>query len=101
MRKVLLGVAAASAVMAMAASASEPDAPAPLVAGLIFGVDSFGDRPTLDPGQFFWGGRNFCWSDGGWRGPGYYWCGYARRRGYGWGGGYGWRGGGYGHGGRG
>ncbi len=42
--------------------------------------------------QFFFGGRNYCWYNSGWRGPGYYWCGYAWRRGYGWGGGVGWNG---------
>ncbi|HEY1941227.1 MAG TPA: hypothetical protein VGH40_03810 [Roseiarcus sp.] len=42
--------------------------------------------------QFVFGGRNYCWYSSGWRGPGYYWCGYAWRRGYGWGGGWGWNG---------
>jgi hypothetical protein len=42
--------------------------------------------------QFLFGGREYCWYDGGWHGPGWYWCGYAFRRGYGWGGGYGWHG---------
>lgn len=42
--------------------------------------------------QFFLGGRNYCWYDDGWHGPGFYWCGYAYRRGYGWGGGAGWHG---------
>jgi hypothetical protein len=42
--------------------------------------------------QFIFGGRNYCWYDDGWRGPGFYWCGYAFRRGLGWGGGAGWRG---------
>jgi hypothetical protein len=58
--------------------------------------------------QYFWGGHNYCWDDDGWNGPGWYWCGYEGRRGYGWGGGYGWgagrgwRGGGHGgHGGHG
>ena len=41
---------------------------------------------------FFWSGHRYCWYDSGWRGPGWYWCGYAWHRGYGWGGGYGWRG---------
>ncbi len=57
--------------------------------------------------QFFWGGQNYCWYPVGWHGPGYYWCGYAWRRGFGWGGGRGWHGwghgghGGWGHGGHG
>jgi len=57
---------------------------------------------VLGPGQdlgllqktqyWLWGGRNYCWYDFGWHGPGFYWCGYATRRGYGWGGPIGWRG---------
>jgi hypothetical protein len=46
----------------------------------------------VEQAQFAYGGRNYCWYDGGWRGPGYYWCGYAWRRGFGWGGGVGWHG---------
>jgi hypothetical protein len=49
--------------------------------------------------QYIFGGRNYCWYDDGWRGPGFYWCGYAFRRGLGWGGGAGWRGWHGGHGG--
>jgi hypothetical protein len=66
-------------------------------------VDRF--TPTAIPSdieqtQFVFGGRNYCWYDDGWRGPGYYWCGYAFRRGLGWGGGAGWHGWGHGGGGR-
>lgn len=42
--------------------------------------------------QYFYGGRRYCFYPDGWRGPGYYWCGYAWRRGFGWGGPMGWRG---------
>jgi hypothetical protein len=50
-------------------------------------------EPTrLTQAQFFWGARNWCFYPDGWRGPGYYWCGYAYRRGYGWGGPIGWHG---------
>jgi hypothetical protein len=45
---------------------------------------------------FLFGGHQYCWYDAGWQGAGWYWCGYAERRGYGWGGGAGW----HGHGGR-
>jgi len=44
-----------------------------------------------DPGYVF-EGHEYCWTDAGWRGPGYYWCGYENRRGYGWGGPAGWHG---------
>jgi hypothetical protein len=47
---------------------------------------------NVEPVQFFYGGRDYCWYDDGWRGPGFYWCGYAWRRGFGWGGGAGWHG---------
>lgn len=42
--------------------------------------------------QFVWRGRRYCWYDAGWRGPGWYWCGYRLRRGFGWGGPVGWHG---------
>src|SRR5215475_6082700 len=42
--------------------------------------------------QFTWRGRPFCWYDTGWRGPGWYQCGFRWRRGSGWGGPVGWRG---------
>src|SRR5271166_6373055 len=47
--------------------------------------------PIVDV-QYAYGGRNYCYYEGGWKGPGWYWCGYAYRTGYGWGGAYGWRG---------
>ena len=50
------------------------------------------DLVGLQKVQFFWGGHQYCWYDGGWRGPGWYWCGYSWRRGFGWGGPVGWRG---------
>jgi hypothetical protein len=50
------------------------------------------DLGALKNAQFFYGGRNYCFYLDGWHGPGWYWCGYAFRRGYGWGGPEGWRG---------
>lgn len=46
----------------------------------------------LEPAQYYWGGRPYCWYFEGWRGPGWYRCGNPWRQGYGWGGGHGWRG---------
>lgn len=49
--------------------------------------------PTdVQQSQYMYGGRNYCFYPNGWNGPGFYWCGYAFRRGYGWGGGHGWHG---------
>ena len=35
---------------------------------------------------------NYCWYDGGWQGPGWYWCGYEWDSGLGWWAPYGWNG---------
>ena len=95
MRKLTLVLAATASLLGGSAAFSAAQAqPAPQ---LFSGVYDRAAPPALVQAQFFWAGRNYCWYDGGWRGPGYYWCGYAWRRGYGWGGGYGWRGWGGGH----
>ena len=50
---------------------------------------------TIGPnglGIYMFGGHRYCWYDAGWHGGGWYWCGYAERRGLGWGGGEGWHG---------
>jgi hypothetical protein len=104
MRPLLIGAVATASLLgaSLAFSGAEAAPAAQLESGVYFA----GDAPALQPAQFFFGGQNYCWYAGGWRGPGYYWCGYAWRRGFGWGGGAGWngwrgggRGGGYGHGG--
>jgi hypothetical protein len=43
-----------------------------------------GDSALLQETQFIFRGRRYCWYWDGWRGPGWYWCGYAFRRGLGW-----------------
>ena len=48
--------------------------------------------PIEDIQYYAYGGRRYCFYPDGWRGPGYYWCGYAWRQGFGWGGPLGWRG---------
>lgn len=40
--------------------------------------------------DFYYNRRRHCWYWDGWHGPGWYWCGYNLRRGYGWGGPAGW-----------
>ena len=42
--------------------------------------------------QNVYGGRRYCYYETGWRGPGWYWCGYGSRVGVGDGGPVGWRG---------
>jgi hypothetical protein len=93
MRKLALIAAAAAAVIAGSAGAAQAS-PAIYVANtpVFNAVYTPGGQPLLQQVQYFWGGRNYCWYDGGWNGPGYYWCGYGGRRGFGWGGGLGWHG---------
>ena len=36
------------------------------------------DLSMIDNVQvYYFGGRQYCWYDDGWQGPGWYWCGYA------------------------
>jgi hypothetical protein len=91
-RKVFLGLALVAGV------ASSPGRAAMIVDG----VDPAGETPLVQqaqiylqipvPGGFFFGGHDGCWYDDGWRGPGWYWCGYGYRQGYGWFGGEGFNG---------
>ncbi len=49
------------------------------------------DTPVQDV-NFIWGGRAYCWYPNGWRGAGFYVCGFQWSTGVGWGGGWGWNG---------
>lgn len=82
MKKIIL----ATSLMLGAALLSPPSMAVPAAPGAI------PLSTALQPVQFFYGGRNYCWYNMGWHGPGFYWCGFASRRGMGWGGGAGWRG---------
>jgi hypothetical protein len=46
----------------------------------------------VEKAEFIYNGQQYCWYEDGWRGPGWYWCGYAHWEGAGWGGAYGWNG---------
>ena len=102
MRTLITGAAAAVSLFGASAACGQTQTAAP--AQLIVGVDRAGDMPAFTPAQFAYLGHDYCWYPGGWKGPGFYWCGYAWRHGYGWGGpvgwmGYSYRGGHYYHGG--
>ncbi len=89
MRQLVLSIAASTAVLAAAPLANAQMAPE---GRPIFGVESVGGPAPVQNVQFLFSGRNYCWYPVGWHGAGYYWCGYANRRGFGWGGPVGWHG---------
>ena len=62
-------------------------APASPFGGFQSGLGEIG---LVENVQYVFRGRQHCWYDDGWHGPGWYWCGYRLRHGLGWGGGRGW-----------
>ena len=86
----MMSIAAAVALAASAAGGSAEAAAAPYLN--LKSVAASDSGLPIEEAQYYWGGRSYCWYPNGWRGPGWYWCGYAFRQGYGWGGAYGWNG---------
>lgn len=87
-----LALLAAAAVLSAAGLLSSPAAQAAPLASPAALQTAADGLSTVDSVQYFYAGRRHCWYDDGWRGPGFYWCGYAHRHGFGWGGGPGYRG---------
>jgi hypothetical protein len=89
MKKIGLSLIAAmalgSATIVLGAAQAAP-------AALSAPQSALADANLLQKAQFIFGGRHFCFYLDGWNGPGWYWCGYSHRHGYGWGGREGWHG---------
>ncbi|HUI96266.1 MAG TPA: ricin-type beta-trefoil lectin domain protein [Xanthobacteraceae bacterium] len=49
-----------------------------------------GKAASAAPEYYYYTGHQYCWYDGGWHGPGWYWCGENLHVGIGWGGPIGW-----------
>jgi hypothetical protein len=90
MQKIRLALLAAAALVAGMASFGVAQA-APAGGPVALGTAS-GELNMVQDAQFIFGGHNYCFYIDGWHGPGWYWCGYRHRRGYGWGGGEGFHG---------
>jgi hypothetical protein len=86
-RKLALSLAIAGLISQLALPAD-----AALGVGAFAPPASLAEDSTVEQAQFFWGGVRYCWYPSGWRGPGWYQCGFAWRRGFGWGGPAGWHG---------
>ena len=83
MKRIVL--AAALALGGLAGASQAKATPVDPIRGLL-------PTPLQEVQYFVYAGRRYCFYPEGWRGPGYYWCGYAWRQGLGWGGPMGWRG---------
>ncbi len=91
MRKTGTSLIAAGGLLAALCAAAEPaQAQSPVD---VLGAAAAGAAIAAGaPYPYLYGGQRYCWYDAAWNGPGWYYCGYAYRRGFGWGGGHGWRG---------
>lgn len=90
MRKLILSSAA---VVALAVASVAINSPSQAAAVAPNGLRAAADElAVIDTVQFTWRGRPYCWYPTGWRGPGWYRCGFRWRRGFGWGGPLGWHG---------
>jgi hypothetical protein len=87
MKKVGLALVVAAAVGAGTAAINTAQAAPAGNSGLGAAGNSLS---LVEKTQFFFGEKEYCWYDDGWHGPGWYWCGYALRQGFGWGGPVGW-----------
>ena len=89
MRKFLLAAGAAATLLAAPLLTGRAEAVPLGAAGYQLAAE---DLNLVEQVQYVYRGRRHCWYANGWRGPGWYWCGYRTRRGLGWGGPVGWRG---------
>lgn len=93
MNKIMLGTLSAISIFAGTAIYTDAARAAPTIDGLPkVARQILVEQNLVENAQFLYGGRRYCWYLAGWRGPGWYRCGYSWRRGLGWGGGYGWQG---------
>jgi hypothetical protein len=85
-RKLALSLAVATGLIVPPSLPAE----AALGVGAFAPPASLAESSPVEKTQFVWGGRRYCWYNSAWRGPGWYQCGFAWRRGFGWGGAAGW-----------
>ena len=85
MNNVTFGTAVAVVLAASLSSAA---------AGPLLSQNVTGGSEVIGSGevQHSWNGRTYCWYESGWKGAGWYRCGFSARRGLGWGGRAGWHG---------
>jgi|SRR6185312_12520459 len=93
MRTLLTAATAAVAAFALGVPSADTAAADPVAGPVRAAIYAKDDPAVFEKAQvYFYFGHRYCWYWDGWQGPGWYWCGYAWRRGWGWGGPYGWRG---------
>ncbi|MGY3504586.1 hypothetical protein ACVWZ4_003263 [Bradyrhizobium sp. USDA 4472] len=84
----MLALAAALAAVTTTGSRSH----AGIIGGPLGLHEAADDLRLAETVQFRWRGHRYCWYTRGWRGAGWYRCGFDWRRGQGWGGPAGWHG---------
>ena len=84
----VLALAAASPLVTTIGSRSQ----AGLIGGPLGLHEAIDEHRLAETVQYRWRGHRYCWYSRGWRGPGWYRCGFNWRRGVGWGGPAGWHG---------
>ena len=87
MRKRILLLLAAAGLAGLGLTL--PAKAAPALPGIDRAVSALS---SIEDAAYVYRGRRYCFYNNGWNGPGWYWCGSAYRRGYGWGGYRGWQG---------
>jgi hypothetical protein len=88
MRKFVMALATVAAIAGASLIGSAQAAPV----GLPDGVRTATAHLNIIEAAHMWNDQSYCWYGDGWNGAGWYQCGYATRRGYGWGGPMGWHG---------
>jgi hypothetical protein len=91
MRNIETALAAAAALGIAATTAMTANA-MPLSLSRQLNSAAIAQGGVVEKTQFVIAGRDYCFYSEGWHGPGFYWCGYSWRRGFGWGGPTGWHG---------
>ena len=83
------GISLAAAVLTAGATlfGSAESAPVNTASGLRAIIANLN---MVEHAHYVWAGKGYCWYEDGWNGGGWYLCGYASRKGHGWGGAQGW-----------
>ena len=82
MRQLVMTLGAAAAFIVAGSASNRAEA---ISLNGVSGIrDAQEELNVVDQVQYYYGGRQYCWYDNGWNGPGWYWCGRYLTPGIGW-----------------